>query len=119
AVLWHLGKRPMAIAHLQEMLRLNPGDNQGLRYLLASWLLTVGDDTALDTLLAAYPDEASAHWAYTRALAAFRRQGADPAATRALQRAFAANPHVPEYLLGARPVPPQVPDYYGMGDANE
>jgi len=49
-VLWHPGEREVVIAHLQDMLRLNPGDNQGLRYTLASWLLTVGDDTALDQL---------------------------------------------------------------------
>ncbi len=77
-VLWHLGERQAAIDHLQEMLRLNPGDNQGLRYILAGWLLAVGDDAALERLLAAYPAEASAQWAYTRALHAFRRQGTGP-----------------------------------------
>jgi tetratricopeptide (TPR) repeat protein len=55
AVLWQLGERQAAVTHLQEMLRLNPGDNQGLRYELASWLLALGDDTALEQLLAAYP----------------------------------------------------------------
>jgi tetratricopeptide (TPR) repeat protein len=118
-VLWHLGEREAAIAHLQDMLRLNPGDNQGLRYLLAGWLLAVGDDAALERLLAAYPDEASAHWAYTRALAAFRRHGADPQADRALRQALQANPHVPLYLLGAKPFPAQLPGSYGIGDENE
>ncbi len=118
-VLWHLGERSAAIAHLQDMLRLNPGDNQGLRYTLASWLLTVGDDAALEQLLAAYPDEAGAHWAYTRALLTFRRQGPGPAADRALRQALRANPHVPAYLLGAKPFPAQPPDHYGIGDDNE
>jgi tetratricopeptide (TPR) repeat protein len=118
-VLWHLGERAAAIAHLQDMLRLNPGDNQGLRYLLAGWLLAMGDDAALERLLAAYPDEASAHWAYTQALAVFRRRGADPEAAQALGRALQANPHVPLYLLGAKPLPAQVPGYYGIGDENE
>jgi tetratricopeptide (TPR) repeat protein len=54
-VLWHLGERQAAIAHLQDMLRLNPKDNQGLRYTLANWLLAVGDDAALGRLLAQYP----------------------------------------------------------------
>jgi tetratricopeptide (TPR) repeat protein len=118
-VLWHLGERPAAIAHLQDMLRLNPGDNQGLRYTLASWLLTVGDDAALERLLAAYPDEASAHWAYTRALLTFRRQGPGTAADQDLRRALRANPHVPAYLLGMKPFPAQLPDHYGIGDDNE
>ena len=97
-VLWHLGEREAAIAHLQDMLRLNPGDNQGLRYTLASWLLTVGDDVALERLLTAYPNEAGAHWAYTRALLTFHRQGPGPAADQALRQALRANPHVPAYL---------------------
>lgn len=87
------------------MLCLNPGDNQGLRYILAGWLLTGGDDRALEDLLAAYPDEDSASWAYTRALAAFRRHGAGPAADQALQRALQSNPHVPLYLLGVVVLP--------------
>src|SRR3954447_17018438 len=76
AVLWALGERQAAIGHLQEMLRLNPGDNQGLRYTLAAWLLTTGDDATLEHVLAQYPEEGGASWAYTRALAAFRRHGA-------------------------------------------
>ncbi len=118
-VLWHLGERQAAIDHLQDMLRLNPGDNQGLRYILAGWLLAVGDDAALEHLLAAYPDEASAHWAYTRALLTFRRQGPGAAANRALRQALQANPHVPAYLLGAKLFPAQPPDHYGIGDDNE
>src|SRR5262245_39259464 len=30
--LWTMGRRDEAIKHLQDMLRLNPGDNQGVRY---------------------------------------------------------------------------------------
>ncbi len=56
-VLWELCEQHAAIDHLEEMLRLNPGDNQGVRYLLATWLLIMKDDTALDRLLAQYPDE--------------------------------------------------------------
>lgn len=118
-VLWHVGEHAAAIAHLQDMLRLNPNDNQGLRYSLAAWLLTAGDDAALATLLAAYPDEGSAHWAYTRALTAFRRHGAGATATQALQAALKCNPHVPRYLLGQTPFPKQLPAYYSPGEASE
>ncbi len=118
-VVWHLGERQTAITHLQDMLRLNPGDNQGVRYTLASWLLTVGDDAALEHLLARYPDDAGAHWAYTRALLMFRCQGPSAAADRALRQALRANPYVPAYLLGVKPFPAQPPDHYGIGDDNE
>jgi tetratricopeptide (TPR) repeat protein len=118
-VLWHLGERPAAIAHLQDMLRLNPGDNQGVRYTLATWLLEVGNDAELDQLLDQYPDDISATWPYTRALARFRRSGAGRQADAALKKAVQANPFVPLYLLGARRLPKQLPAYVGIGDEDE
>ena len=36
-----------AIDHFRDMLRLNPNDNQGIRYLLAGCLLRRGEDAAL------------------------------------------------------------------------
>src|SRR5947209_17096120 len=35
--LWTAGRREAAVRHLQDMLRLNPGDNQGIRYTLAGF----------------------------------------------------------------------------------
>jgi tetratricopeptide (TPR) repeat protein len=118
-VLWHLGERERAIAHLRDMLRLNPGDNQGVRYTLATWLLEVGNDAELEQLLDQYPDDISATWPYTRALACFRHSGAGRQANAALKRAVQANPFVPLYLLGARPLPKQLPAYVGIGDTDE
>ncbi|CCF83199.1 tetratricopeptide repeat protein [Nitrolancea hollandica] len=118
-VLWELGERQAAIEHLQAMLRLNPGDNQGIRYLLAGWLLVVKDDAALDRLLAQYPDESSAFWAYTKALHTFHRKGAKKQVAKALQQAIDVNPFVPAYLLGLMPLPKELPPYYGMGTPEE
>jgi len=118
-VLWLAGERQDAIRHAQDLLRLNPGDNQGVRYVLATWLLVQDEDNALDLLLASYPDEDGAVWTYTRALHTFRRRGAGPAAEKALGKAFQANPHVPLYLLGVTPFPALPPQYYGIGDENE
>lgn len=118
-VLWVLDARDAAIAHAGEMLRLNPMDNQGIRYLLADWLLAVGDDAALERLLRAYPDEGSATWAYTKALLTFRRHGSGAVATRALQAALRTNPHVPFYLFGLEEMPEELPGYVGMGDESE
>ena len=63
-VLWALGERQQAIGHASDMLRLNPGDNQGIRYLLANWLLAEAGDEALGKLLRQYKEEWSANWAY-------------------------------------------------------
>ncbi len=117
--LWHLGEREAATGHLWDMLRLNPGDNQGLRHTLATWLLATGGDAALADLLRQYPDEGSATWAYTRALAAFRRHGAGGPADAALRQALTTNPFVPAYLLGLKKLPRQLPAYVGFGDEHE
>jgi tetratricopeptide (TPR) repeat protein len=117
--LWQLGERQVAIDHYVDMLRLNPGDNQGIRYILANCLLRQGDDVALTKLLAAFKDDAMAEWLYTRALLAFRREGAGKKADAALKKALKQNAFVPAYLLGKRRFPRQLPSYIGFGDENE
>jgi tetratricopeptide (TPR) repeat protein len=116
--LWTMGRRDEAIGHLRDMLRLNPGDNQGVRYTLAAWLLAEGRDEELGRLLEQY-DEASATWTYTKALLAFRRDGDTPETRRLLNLARKANKHVPDYLLGRQPLPQERPDYYSPGDRDE
>ena len=117
--LWVLGQRQAAINHLQAMLQLNPGDNQGLRYVLAQWLLDTDADAALGQLFDQYPDDAAAAWAYTRALALFRQQGATETATDALAEALSTNQFVSAYLLGRKRLPPRRPEYIGFGDDSE
>ena len=72
--LWTAGRRDEAVLHLQEMLRLNPGDNQGVRYTLAGFLLFLDRDSDLVHLLQQYKED-SATWAYSKALLAFRQHG--------------------------------------------
>src|SRR5205823_5537025 len=95
--LWTAGRREEAIAHVQDMLRLNPSDNQGLRYTLAGWLLYLGRDDDLARLLEQYPDEGTAAWAYTRALLAFRQGGDTPESRKLLKAAKKTNKYVPAY----------------------
>lgn len=116
--LWALNRRQEAIAHLWDLLRLNPGDNQGVRYLLLNWLLESGDDQ-IDKLVAQYPDDAAATWLYGRALHAFRTEGDTPRARQLRTDAEKGNPHVPAYLLGRQRLPRRLPEYIGFGDKNE
>lgn len=118
-VLWEMDERQEAIAHAKDLLRLNPDDNQGVRYILANWLLAVGDDDALTPLLAQYPDDGSAQWAYTTALHTFRQSGPGRKADKALSAALGTNPFVPLYLLALKPPPDRMPAYYGIGDESE
>jgi tetratricopeptide (TPR) repeat protein len=117
--LWTSGRREEAVEHLQDMLRLNPGDNQGVRYTLAGFLLFLDRDDDLGRLLDQYPDEGTAAWAYTRALLAFRRGGDTPEARKLLKAALKTNRHVPDYLLGRKFPPSRSPGYYSPGEESE
>ncbi len=117
--LWLLGQRRQAIAHYQDMLRLNPGDNQGIRYTLAHCLLHEGLDAELGQLLDQHKEDTMADWLYTRALWLFRREGASDQANAALKEATAQNHFVPHYLLGHKSLPQRLPDYVGWGDESE
>ncbi len=115
---WATGRRDEAVEHLNDMLRLNPGDNQGLRYILAGWLLNLDRLDEIDALLGQY-DEDSATWAFTRALAAFKRAGDTPAARKLLKVAQKANKHVIGYLTGQETLPSEPPPYYSPGDPSD
>jgi len=117
--LWTAGRREEAVEHYREMLQLNPNDNQGVRYLAAAALLALDRDDELDALLADYEDDASADWAYARALLAFRREGDSGQARDLLAAAGETNAHVPAYLTGAKLVPRELPDYITAGGEDE
>lgn len=118
-ILWELGEHDAASAHYRELLRLNPQDNQGIRYLLLDWLLSDDRDEEAGRLLDENEDEASAHWLYSRALWLFRRRGQTEWSDAALRDAIAANRHVPAYLLGNKRLPKSLPEYITVGDASE
>ncbi|MFO0907867.1 MAG: tetratricopeptide repeat protein [Isosphaeraceae bacterium] len=117
--LWVIGRRDEAITHYRELLRLNPGDNQGVRYRLALGLVETGGDAELESLLRTYEDDASAAWVYTVALHAFRKQG-DTARSRALlEEARRTNRFVPDYLLGLESFPSEMAATMSIGDRSE
>lgn len=117
--LWRRADLSGAIDHFEDMLRLNPNDNQGVRWQLAACLLEAGRDDALGELLARYDEDGSAAWAYSRALLAFRRGGEGAESRAVLAQARERNPHVAAYLVGAKTLPRNLPEYMGFGDENE
>jgi len=115
-VLEESGRIEEALDHYRELLRLNPGDNQGVRYLLMPRLLQLGHDAEAARLLKG-SDEQSANWVYARALLAFRLSGKSSAARRELREAFRTNSHVPEFLLQDEELP--MPEHYSPGSPEE
>jgi tetratricopeptide (TPR) repeat protein len=118
--LLQLGDEDAALEHFRAMLKLNPNDNQGIRYLLLAWLLRRDDLPGAKALLTAYGDEWSANWLYTRALIAFRENAeVKPATLKLLKDARSSNEHVPAILAGIDP--PVINDngYVTMGGPDE
>lgn len=117
--LWKAGRRDEAIDICKEMLELDGHDHQGVRYLLVTWLLEAGRDEECRQFLAENHGDISCFMIYSEALLAFRTGGSGRKSNQALQEAIRANRHVPPYLLGQKPVPFRLPDYYSPGDESE
>ena len=115
--LWRLGDQQAAIDHYHAMLILNPNDNQGIRYLLATALLSRDDLAGLKDLLRQYEEDGSAAWVYTLALIAYRDQ--DTRTQGIVKEAWEANPYVPAMLAGVRRLAPSNDGYISMGGEDE
>lgn len=115
--LWQRGERAEAAGLADLLVRLNPNDNQGARYLGLAWHPVLGDWTRVERLLAQYDGECRTEYLYARCLNTFRLGGD---ADAALAEALEANPHVPGQLLTRRrPQGTENPWGVAMGSAEE
>lgn len=107
-----------AISVQEEMLELNPGDNQGVRDWLASCYLARKryDDAA--ALFARYPDDWLAAPAWAQVLHAYLAHG-EERAREMLAEARERNPHVEQYLTGRKGLPRTRSGTYSPGDESE
>ena len=117
--LWKLRRYDEAIAHCSEMLRLNPNDNQGVRYMLSRYLLFTGRDSDAVDILNFYEGDSSADWNFTWVLITFRKEGDSKLARDLLWQAIRHNYQVPIFLLGKRLMPAAVPDQFIVGHESE
>lgn len=108
-----------AISHYRELLRLNPDDNQGVRYSVLVALLAGGRDDEAGALLRQFSDDPTAMWRYGWALWAFRGEGDSRAARESLRRAARANRGVRRYLTGKEALPDTDPPSYAPGSDEE
>jgi len=118
--LWNLGEREDAVGHVQDMLRLNPDDNQGMRYILKSWLFALNDLKGVSEILVEYDEDCFAEWCYSKALLIFCQSGSKSSgAIKALKYAIKTNPFVPDLLLGTKRMPKTLPPHYSIGSKDE
>ncbi|MGG3563730.1 SEC-C metal-binding domain-containing protein [Neobacillus rhizosphaerae] len=113
-----LGKINEAIDQYEELLELNPMDNQGVRYSLFVAYVDAGEYKKASNLLQQY-DEATAHGAYNKLLLELSEKGFTKKAQLLVKAAKKENKYVIPYLVGKKRLPAYPPDYYGFGDENE
>ena len=116
------GRYAEAARHFEELLHLNPNDDQGVRYWYSLCLFAMDDDEALQHLLDRFSWDMTAPWTYARALFLYRTRGPERA-RNALRQALASNRHVPDFLLEIEEIPAELPDagdlIVGIGSKEE
>ncbi len=116
--LWLLGEKEKAIEQYEQLLNLNPNDNQGIRYLLLPAYLELKRYNEAEELMEQY-DEPTAIMAYNRLLLAYLKYGLHEEMEDLLDQAIDSNPYVINYLLKKKRVPSYDPPFFGLGDENE
>lgn len=117
--LWALDKKQEAIKHYFEMLKLNPNDNQGIRYLLSSYLLAFGENQKLEELFKNYEDDMSIFFVYDNVLFSFKSKGDTEENKTKLLEAGKRNKYVVDFLLDRKKLPKEQPEYYSFGSKEE
>ncbi|MFZ7943835.1 SEC-C metal-binding domain-containing protein [Neobacillus sp. 19] len=113
-----LGKIMEAARQYEELLELNPMDNQGVRYSLFVAYVDLEEYKKAGQLLQQY-EEASAQHVYNKLLLELSENGFSKEAQMLLKAAKTVNKHVIAYLTGKKRLPAYPPDFYHYGDENE
>jgi hypothetical protein len=108
-----------AIRIYHDMLKLNPNDNQGVRYELSSLYLMQQDYKSYDSLYENYKDDQSAWWLFNHAYYVYKTKGTGNPFNEALKKAHESNAHVIEILAGIEEINDGTEIYYSRGDATE
>lgn len=116
---YSLGKVEKSIDIYNEMLELNPRDNQGIRFLLSTLHLELGNFKEFDDLNKLFEEDISAVSKFNRALCQFKKEGKNKKSDKLLLDAHKQNSYVIDYLLGNKEMPKKQPQYIGIGDENE
>lgn len=104
-----------------DMLKLNPGDNQGVRYLCCTALMRAGLWEDARDILKDYKDDVSADFQYNRALVDFMLKANEKAFESAMQKAMEANQYIFDSLIDPDFDPDTIagPDSYTPGSEEE
>jgi tetratricopeptide (TPR) repeat protein len=112
------GKFKEAIRHYEEILELNPNDNQGARDMLSAAYLERKQYREAAALLERFGEDSSSV-RYDRVLIEYGLNGITDKLDSLFQAAKSSNSNVIPYLTGKKPAPDYVPDFIRPGDDSE
>lgn len=117
-LLWDNHEKDAAIKIYEELLELNPSDNQGLRYTLTNWLIDQNQLDKAKKLLKNY-QEATTFMLFSELLVSIKEGVTSKKIVEKHRRAHKINPYVIQYLLRERELPEYMPDSYRFGSDDE
>ncbi|WP_240916898.1 UPF0149 family protein [Pseudoalteromonas sp. Z1A8] len=112
------GYTQKAQSELEELLKLNPNDNQGNRFLLMNCLIINKEWDKLDALLVK-SDSEELHATASRALSAFVKHGDSKPANDYKKKLQQQNKHFSKILTGQEKLKVQQPPYFSPGSKEE
>ncbi|CAH0345440.1 SEC-C metal-binding domain-containing protein [Bacillus sp. CECT 9360] len=113
------GKLEEAIVQYEELLELNPMDNQGVRYELFVAYVEKGMLQKAESLLKQFDEGITANGTFNKLLIEYLKKGPSQKAKKLLKQAKDKNPYVIDYLTRKKKLPRSTPATYGLGDESE
>lgn len=114
----HMGRFHDAISIYEEMIRLNPNDNQGVKDQLLIYLLRINDYDKYIKYDKMFKNDFGAFNSFNSALFAFKTLGSSTRSNEILRKAVKTNKYIIPKLL-KKAISDDFPDNYGIGDENE
>lgn len=114
----HLGQIVEASVILEEMIQLNPNDNQGVRYQLLLLLLQLDDHKKFLKYDKMFSEDTTSAILFTRALFVFKTEGEKEKANELLTTAIKNNKHVAKRLLSPKHII-EIAEAYSTGSEDE
>lgn len=116
--LYKMGRVRECVLVLEEMIQLNPNDNQGVRDQLLLYLIELDGRKKFEKYDKMFKEDSMAFPLFNRALFTFKTEGETENANKQLQKALKQNKYVAAKLLSKKAIT-ELADHYGNGDENE
>lgn len=113
-----MGKMKECVTILEEMIELNPNDNQGVRDQLLLYLIELNEGKKFELYAQMFKDDIGAFSLFTRALFAFKKEGETENTNKQLKKALKQNKFVATKLLSRKQIT-ELAGHHGIGDENE